>query len=75
MTDSSTKKEEKREKTPQPAPLKNTLAEVLSRSDMQPAAKTAPTPKAEPNQPEKESAPKPFEVSEDTLKAIFNEKL
>lgn len=70
-----------------PPPLKNALADVLSRSDMKPAATT---PQAEPaprtertqSQPQPQSAPKPeqtenkpFEVSEATLKAIFDEKL
>ncbi|HWU24128.1 MAG TPA: hypothetical protein VN086_00010, partial [Candidatus Paceibacterota bacterium] len=60
-------------------PLKGALADVLSRSDMKPAsavpaAEPAPKPKAE--KPAQEpAAPGPFEVPEDTLKAIFNEQL
>jgi len=50
----------------EPAPLKGALADVLKRSDMQPAA-------APPEPASKEK--KPFEVPEADLKAIFNEKL
>lgn len=63
----------------QAAPLKSALADVLSRSDMQPSA---PAPKSQKKErpesaPKAETGPekKPFEVPEDTLKAIFNEKL
>lgn len=70
-----------------PPPLKSALADVLSRSDMKPAAtapQAEPAPRTERNQsqPQPQSAPKPepapnepYEVSEATLKAIFDEKL
>lgn len=57
-----------------PAPLKNALADVLARTDMKPAA-VAPEPAPKPAQPVKPSVQEPFEVPEDTLKAIFNEQL
>lgn len=76
------------QKKNEPPPLKNALADVLARSDMQPAsAPVAPAPKprkdasaapaTEKAQPEKEreAAGKPFEVPEETLRSIFNEKL
>lgn len=55
----------------EPPPLKGALADVLSRSDMKPAAAPAPKPRAEQPVPDT----KPFEVPEGTLKAIFTEPL
>jgi energy-coupling factor transporter ATP-binding protein EcfA2 len=70
------KREEKKQEQP---PLKNALANVLSQSTAQssPIATPAPVPKpvAQPEQQGKESAPKPYEVPEETLRSIFNEPL
>lgn len=77
------KKEEKKQE--QAVPLKGALADVLKRSDMQPApdapeakpaqpAPRTPRPERTEKSPQNEEA-KPFEVPEETLKSIFNEKL
>ncbi len=63
--------------------VKSALADVLARGDMQPGPDAAPAPRAKPSAPkapeaaegEKEPAAKPFEVPEDALRSIFNEKL
>ena len=59
-------------KEEQPAPLKSTLANVLSRGDMGPKKESKKEPK---EKMEESKEAKPFEVPEDTLRSIFNEKL
>lgn len=78
---SGEKPKPKEAKKNEPAPLKSALADVLSRSDMGPPkseSKAAPQPAKHsepPQKSEKEPGNKAFEVPEDTLRAIFNEKL
>lgn len=79
MTSSTKKDEGKKGVKEEAPPLKGALADVLSRSDMKPtpAARTVePAPKPPKEHAKQESAAnEPFEVPEDTLKAIFNEQL
>lgn len=58
-------------------PLKNVLADVLKRSDIRPSGPEAvPAPRpAQAEEKPKDSASKPFEVPEATLRSIFNESL
>jgi hypothetical protein len=62
--------EKSKEKKNEAPPLKGALADVLSRGDMSPAAEPKPKPA-----PAKEEGRKPYEVPEETLKAIFKEDI
>ncbi len=71
--DGSKKNEDKSE-------VKSALADVLSRSDMKPAQSAVseakpPAPKTQSEPTPKQDQKRPFEVPEDTLRSIFNEKL